>query len=199
MIELIGSSQGFEVNTDLALIDPDWDEFAEQHDRRFGLAISHLKSLVKGKAYDNDAIRLRVGQSGYYVQPKRFPAAFFGDTVVPAVEFVSEEEARLVVWEAVALYRSGEAQSLNVVYRDGDPADIFFGYRKEGRRRFEMGRARSNIPLHLRILIDAPERSDLIGSPKGVLVYQRTKDDRHLLLRAPGRRQPYLGFSEILE
>lgn len=191
--------QGFEINTDVALVDPDWDEFASDHDKRFGLAISHLKSVVKGKAYDNEAIRLRVGALGYYVQSKRFPAAFFGDTTPPVVEFVSEDEARMATWEAVALYRSGEAQALTVLYRDGDPADIFFGYRSGGKRRYELGRARAHIPLHLRVMVDGPSDSELIQGGKGVLIYQRTRDGRHLLLRAAGRRQPYLGFQEILE
>lgn len=191
--------QGFEVNTDIALVDPDWDEFATDHDKRFGLAISHMKSVVKGKSYDNDAIRLRVGPSGYYVQPKRFPAAFYGDTTPPQVEFVSEDEARVATWEAVALYRSGEAQSLTVLYRDGDPADIFFGYRSGGKRRYELGRARAQLPLHLRVMIDGPSETDLLESGKGVLIYQRTREGRHLLLRAPGRRQPYLGFRDALE
>jgi hypothetical protein len=191
--------QGFEINTDVALVDPDWDEFATEHDKRFGLAISHFKSVVKGKAYDNEAIRLRVGPSGYYVQPKRFPAAFYGDTTPPTVEFVSEDEARIAAWEAVALYRSGEAQALTVLYRDGDPADIFFGYRRGGRRRYELGRVRAHLPLHLRVMVDGPSDTDLLGGGKGVLIYQRTRDGRHLLLRAAGRRQPYLGFRESLE
>ena len=191
--------QGFEVNTDIALVDPDWDEFATEHDKRFGLAISHMKSVVKGKSYDNDAIRLRVGPGGYYVQPKRFPAAFYGDTTPPLIEFVSEDEARVATWEAVALYRNGEAQALTVLYRDGDPADIFFGYRTGGKRRYELGRARAQLPLHLRVMVDGPSDTDLLEGGKGVLIYQRTRDGRHLLLRAPGRRQPYLGFREALE
>ena len=190
---------GFEVNTDIALVDPDWDEFATEHDKLFGLAISHMKSLVKGKSYDNDAIRLRVGAGGYYVQPKRFPAAFYGDTTPPRVEFVSEDEARVATWEAVALYRNGEAQALTVLYRDGDPADIFFGYRSGGKRRYELGRARAQLPLHLRVMVDGPSDTDLLDGGKGVLIYQRTRDGRHLLLRASGRRQPYLGFREALE
>lgn len=197
---MIGTGlQGFEINTDVALVDPDWDEFASEHDKRFGLAISHLKSVVKGKAYDNEAIRLRVGALGYYVQSKRFPAAFFGDTTPPVVEFVSEDEARMATWEAVALYRSGEAQALTILYKDGDPADIFFGYRSGGKRRYELGRARAHIPLHLRVMVDGPSDGQLLQGGKGVLIYQRTRDGRHLLLRAPGRRQPYLGFQEILE
>jgi hypothetical protein len=191
--------QGFEVNTDVALVDPDWDEFASEHDKRFGLAISHLKSVVRGKSYDNDAIRLRVGPNGYYVQPKRFPAAFYGDTTPPTVEFVSEDEARIATWEAVALYRSGEAQALTILYRDGDPADIFFGYRSGGKRRYELGRVRSYLPLHLRVMVDSTSDTELTGSGKGVLIYQRTTDGRHLVLRAAGRRQPYLGFKEVLE
>lgn len=191
--------QGFEINTDIALVDPDWDEFATEHDKRFGLAISHLKSAIKGKAFDNDAIRLRVGPTGYYVQSKRFPAAFYGDTTPPKVEFVNEDEARVATWEAAALYRSGEAQALTILYRDSDPADIFFGYRSGGARRFELGRVRANLPLHLRVMVDGPSDTELLAGGKGVLIYQRLRDGRHLLLRACGRRQPYLGLREVQE
>ena len=52
---------GVVVNTDAALVDPDWDVFAAEHERRFGLAISHLKSLVRGTSYDNEVMKVRVG------------------------------------------------------------------------------------------------------------------------------------------
>jgi hypothetical protein len=44
------AGHGVVVNTDAALVDPDWDVFAAEHERRFGLAISHLKSLVRARA-----------------------------------------------------------------------------------------------------------------------------------------------------
>lgn len=191
--------QGFEVNTDVALVDPDWEVFANQHDRRYGLAISYLKSVVRGNAYDNDVIRLRVGRRGYYAQSKRFPAAFFGDTTPPALEEIVEEEARAVAWEAVALYRSGEAQSLTTIYSDGDPGDLFFGYRVRERERYEFGGIRATLPLHLRVMIDASEPVDLLGGAQGVLIYQRTSAGKHMLLRATGRRQPFAGAGEVLE
>ena len=60
----------FEVNTDAFLVDPDWEVFADQHDHRYGLAIKHFKSLVKGDAYDNEVMKLRVGRSpGGFRQP----------------------------------------------------------------------------------------------------------------------------------
>src|SRR5690606_7566376 len=108
---------GFEINTDGALLDPDWDgDVFEVHDRRYGLAISHFKSSVRGRSYDNDFVSLRVGSGGYYTQSKRFPLAFFGDTARAEVKIVDEAQARAVVWEAVAHYRSEEAQSLVCVY-----------------------------------------------------------------------------------
>ena len=58
----------FEVNTDAFLVDPDWEVFADQHDHRYGLAIKHFKGLVKGDAYDNEVMKLRVGRHGFYVQ-----------------------------------------------------------------------------------------------------------------------------------
>lgn len=190
---------GYELNTDVSLVDPDWDVFPAQHDQRYGLAISYFKSVVKGRSYDNEVMRLRVGPRGFYAQAKRFPAAFYGDTVRPEVRFVDEEEARSLAWEAVALYRAGEAQAMSALYSEADPADVFFGYRLEPRERYELGGIRASMPLHLRAMIDSDEGSALIGARKGVWIYQRTGDGRHLILTAPGRRQPYLGAGRLAD
>ncbi len=181
---------GFELNTDAALINPDWDDFADRHDRRFGLAISHFKSVVKGRAYDNKVMRLRIGSAGFYAQSRNFPAAFFGDTRQPDVQIVDEAEAQAAVWEAVALYRAAEAQSLTCVYTSDEPPEVFFGYRMTPERRYELGSIRSALPLHLRVMIDAAEPSELLGHRSGVLIYQRTRSGEHLLIKAEGRRQP---------
>src|SRR5690606_34691655 len=51
--ELLGGFEfEFELNTDASLIDQRWNDFDERHERRYGLAIEHLKSRVKGRAYD---------------------------------------------------------------------------------------------------------------------------------------------------
>ena len=186
----------FEVNTDAFLVDPDWEVFADQHDHRYGLAIKHFKSLVKGDAYDNEVMKLRVGRHGFYAQSRRFPAAFFGDTALPETGFVSEEEARTAVWEAVAHYRSGEAHSLTCVYSDQEATAVFFGYRLGTMERYEFGALRSGLPLHLRVLIDSGEPSEILAARSGVFIYQRTELGKHLVIRAPGRRQPYQGFGE---
>lgn len=190
---------GFELNTDASLVDPDWEDFAEAHDRRFGLAISHFKSLVKGRAFDNQVMRVRVGREGFYAQARNFPAAFFGDTRTPEVLTVPEPEAQAAVWEAVAHYRAGEAQSLTTIYSGDDPPDVFFGYRLTGDRRYELGQIRSTLPLHLRVLVDAPQTSALIGASAGVLIYQRTRRGEHVLVRAAGRRQPLLAGVQLAD
>lgn len=190
---------GYEINTDVSLVNPDWDAFPEQHEGRYGLVIAYFKSIVKGRAYDNEAMRLRVGPRGFYAQAKRFPAAFYGDTVRPEIRFVEEDEARSLTWEAVALYRAGEAQAMSAVYSESDPADVFFGYRLEPRHRYELGGIRSSMPLHLRAMIDADEGSPLLDASQGVWIYQRTSDGRHLILTAPGRRQPYIGMDRLVE
>ena len=62
--ELLGGFEfEFELNTDASLIDQRWNDFDERHERRYGLAIEHLKSRVKGRAYDNDAMKLRTRSS----------------------------------------------------------------------------------------------------------------------------------------
>lgn len=194
---MIHEPAAFEINTDAALVDPDWEAFVEHHDERYGLAIHHLKSLVKGRRFDNDAMKLRVGENGFYLQSRRFPAAFFGGTDHPDVSFVDEDEARSLVWEATALYRSGDAQSLTCVYDDGDPPDVFFGYRVSGLERYELGSLQGGLPLHARVMVDAHGPSELIDARHGALVYQRTGDGRHLVLRRVGRARPFHPMAAI--
>lgn len=181
----------FEINTDAALVDPDWDAFVERHEARYGLAIHHLKSMVKGRRFDNDAMKLRVGPKGFYLQSRRFPAAFFGGTDLPDLRFVTDDEAGAVVWEAAALYRSGEAQSLTCIYDDGDPPEVFFGYRTSSEGRYELGELQTTLPLHLRVMIDGTTANELLSTHCGMLVYQRTADGRHLILRREGRQHPF--------
>ncbi len=192
-----GGEFEFELNTDAALIDQRWLDFEAQHQRRFGLAIEHLKARVRGRAYDNDAMKLRVGAGGYYTQSQNFPAAFFGDTGRATVSFVTENEAAAIVWEAVAHYRSEEARSLTAVYSDDEPPDFFFGYRVSDWRRYEIGFLRTSVPLHLRVLFDSDVEVPLIGATSGVLIYQRTRAGKHVVVRAVGRRQPLLGVAHL--
>jgi hypothetical protein len=185
------ASLDFEINTDAALVDPDWEAFVERHEERYGLAIHHLKSLVKGRRFDNEAMKVRVGPRGFYLQSRRFPAAFFGGTDLPDVSFVTAEEAHAIVWEAAASYRAGDAQSLTCVYDDGDPPEVFFGYRISEQERYELGALQGGLPLHVRVMVDAQAESELVGARQGTLVYQRTGDGRHVVLRRVGRRPPY--------
>lgn len=192
------TTPGFEVNTDIEFIDPDWDEFTELHEQRYGLAIAYVKGAIQGASYGNAVMKLVVGERGFYVQSKNFPSAFYGDLGVAELTWLSEEEAQAITWEAMALYRAGEAQSLTAVYSSA-PADVFFGYRIGEGERYELGRPKPNLPLHLRVMVDAPGETELVGQAKGVLLYQRTESGQHLLLRAPGRRQPFPlldGFQE---
>ena len=187
---------GVVVNTDAALVDPDWDVFAAEHERRYGLAISHLKSLVRGQSFDNEVMKVRVGAGGFYVQSRRFPAAFYGDTSRPSVRRVSEDEAEVIAWDASAHYRAGEARSLTCVYGDDDPPDVFFGYRVAGRRRYELGALRHRLPLHARVLVEGAPASELVPGGSGVVVLQRLADGAFVVLTAPGRRPPFSGTFE---
>ena len=192
------STTGFEVNTDIELINPDWDEFAALHEQRYGLAIAYIKGKIQGTSYGNAVMKLVVGDAGFYTQSKNFPGAFYGDLGAAEVTWLSEQEAQAITWEAVALYRAGEAQSLTAVY-SSVPSDVFFGYRIGEGERYELGRPKAVLPLHLRVMVDAPGPTELLGQPKGILLYQRTGSGRHLLLRAPGRRKPFPlldGFQE---
>lgn len=184
-------SPSFEVNTDIALIDPDWEAFATEHERRYGLAIAYLKSVIQGTSYSNNVMDLVVGDAGFYAQSKRFPAAFYGETGRVTFQLVSEAEAQAAAWEAVALYRAGEAQSLTAVWSDAAPTDVFFGYRFGEGERYEMGGLKTSLPLHFRAMVSAPEAVPLLGNTEGVLLYQRTALGQHLLIRAPGARQPF--------
>lgn len=188
----------FEVNTDVELIDPDWEDFTALHEHRYGLAIAYIKGAIKGSSYSNAVMKLVVGSSGFYAQSKNFPGAFYGDLGELELSWLSYEEAQALTWEAVALYRAGEAQSLTALYSEA-PSDVFFGYRVGEGERFEIGQAKVTLPLHLRVMVDAPETSELLGDRKGALLYQRTASGDHLVVRAPGRRQPFPlldGFQE---
>ncbi len=193
-------SRGFEVNTDMALVDPDWEHFAGTHDQRYGIAISHLKSLIRGRSYDNEAMRVRVGRNGYYVQSRQFPAAFFGDTTRAQVRQVSDDEAAAISWEAIAHYRSGEAGSLTCIYSGGEPAEFFFGYRLAGQRRFEYGQLKRRPGVHLRVMLSSEEPIELLGGERrGVLIQQRMQDGRNIVITAGGRRQPYQAPGLLVE
>jgi hypothetical protein len=189
----------FEVNTDIALIDPDWEIFEQLHDQRYGLAISYLKHVVKGDTFDNQVITLNISEQGFYVQSKNFPAAFYGDTGNSSFSFISDDEVQGFIFDAVSLYRSGDARSLTCIYSEGSPPDVFFGYRINEEERYEMNELRMALPLHLRVMVEAQEEVELLGASTGAVIYQRTLDGRHLLIRAPGRKQPFPlldGFSE---
>ncbi|MEM7736739.1 MAG: hypothetical protein AAF267_13235 [Deinococcota bacterium] len=194
-------SPNLEVNTDTSLIDPDWEDFAEYHDHYYGLAIEYIKHMVKGVSHSNNVADLVIGEAGFYVQSKNFPASFYGDTGTAQVRLLTESEAQALVWEATALYRAGDVQSLTCMYSDNSPLDSFFGYRTESG--YELGGLRTSLPLHLRAMVDAHHEveweTDWLGTNKGVLVYQRTLKGEHLLVSAPGRRQPFPligGFEE---
>jgi hypothetical protein len=189
----------FEVNTDIALIDPDWDIFEQLHDQRYGLAISYLKHVVKGNTFDNQVMNLHISEQGFYVQSKNFPAAFYGDTGASSFTFVPDNEIQGIIFDAISLYRSGDARSLTSIYREGSPPDLFFGYRINEEDVYEMGGLRMTLPLHLRVMVEAQEEVEVLGAASGAIIYQRTLDGRHLLIRAPGRKQPFPlldGFSE---
>ena len=182
---------GFELNTDASLVQTDWSDYLDLHDQRYGLAIAHFKTQIRGRSYDNEAMRIRVGKNGFYVQSRQLPIAFYADSVEPDVRFISETEARAVVWEGSALYRADEAQSLVLVYHPYDPPEVFFGYRLSPFNRFEMGSLQNGLPMHMRVVVDAQDDTEIVGGKSGVVVYQQTKDGRHLLLTSRGRRQPF--------
>lgn len=182
---------GFELNTDASLVQTDWSDYLDLHDQRYGLAIAHFKTQIRGRSYDNDAMRIRVGENGFYVQSRQLPIAFFADSVEPDLRFISEDEARELVWEASALYHADEAQSLVMVYHPFDPPEVFFGYRMAPYNRFEMGTLQNGLPMHMRVVVNAEAHSDLVDGTSGVVVYQQISDGRHLLLTSRGRRQPF--------
>jgi hypothetical protein len=135
---------------------------------------------------------VRVSPQGFYIESKNFPAAFYGDMVEVKAEFVSEEDARAMVFEAFALYRAGDARSMTVVYNEGQPTDVFFGYRINEDECYEMGQKRSSLPLHLRVMVEATEITEVLGTPYGALIYQRTSDGRHLIIKSPRNSELFM-------
>ncbi len=183
---------GFEVNTDASLFYATFEDGAEYHERRYGLAIDHLKSSVRGRAYDNDVMRLRVGPGGYYAQSQNYPTAFFGDTGSAKATFVTDSEAAAIVWEAVAHYRAEEARTLFCVYSDDDVPDFFLGYRVSDDQRYEFGMLKRIVPLHMRVSFEAADDVPLLGAPSGTVIYQRTRAGKHVVVRSAGRRRPLM-------
>ena len=185
----------FEVNTDSALIHADWEHFAFIHEQRYGLAIDYVKETVHGEAYDNAIMTMIAGDTGFFVQSKNFPAAFYGETRKAEVREISEAEVNEITWEAIALYRSGEVQSLTCIYNERHPPDVFFGYcidSPNGHNYYEsLGFLRSQAPIHLRVNIDSQQEENIIGNRKGTVIYQRCSDGRHILLKAPGKLQAF--------
>ncbi|MEZ4607955.1 MAG: hypothetical protein R2880_02325 [Deinococcales bacterium] len=193
--------QEFEVNTDAAFINPDWENFPLLHEQRYGLAIEYIKHAIKGVAYDNKVMHMVVSDKGFYTQAVNFPAAFYGEICEATLEVIDKEKAHVLIWEAIALYRAGDVQSLTCIYSENQP-DVFFGYRIQGdgeSQVYELGNLRNQAPLHLRVMVDSKEETELLNHYKGVLIYQQGPKGEHLILKAKGKRQPFPlldGFSD---
>lgn len=196
------SRQGFEVNTDMALVNFDWATIEVLHEQRYSLAIDYIKSIVQGDNYENSVMDLVASDDGFYVQAKRFPAAFYGDTSKAEITFVSEEKARDLVWEAIALFRAGEVRSLHCVYSENEPPDVFLAYKHEIDDQVEMyerGFLKNVHPLHLRVMVDASESCSMLQDKKGTLIYQQTSDGQHIVVKVRGEANPFPllnGFNE---
>lgn len=179
------------INTDASLIQADWQHFAEYHQRHYGLAIEYLKSSIQKanpRYYRNNVMEVAVSEVGFYSQAVHFPAAFYGDTAPVTLEPIQANQIDALAWEAVTLYRNGDVQSLTAIYSEYDRSDVFFGYRVQqiGQKElYELGSLRNAQPVHLRVIIDSPQASDVFGLQQGTLIYQRTSEGQHILLRAP--------------
>src|SRR5690554_1120633 len=145
-------------------------------------------------------MRVRVSRHGDYVQSRRVPAAFFGDTAPATVRRIEAGGARAISWEAAAYYRSGQAESLTCIYEADQQGEFFFGYRIGTNRRMEMGSLRSRQGMHLRVMLNADEPAELIGGERrGVVILQQLVNGSHVLITAPGRRQPFPVMDDISE
>lgn len=187
----IFSAPHLSINTDVSLIQADWQHFAEYHQRHYGLAIEYLKSSIQKanpRYYRNNVMEVAVSEVGFYSQAVHFPAAFYGDTVPVELEPIQANQIDALAWEAVTLYRNGDVQSLTAIYSEYDRSDVFFGYRvqqMDKKELYELGSLRNAQPVHLRVIIDCQQENDVFGLQQGTLIYQRTSEGQHILLRAP--------------
>lgn len=191
MNNIFSSTPKLSINTDVSLIQADWQHFGEYHQRQYGLAIEYLKNSIqkaKPRYYRNNVMEVAVSEVGFYSQAVHFPAAFYGDTVPVVLEPIQANQVDALAWEAVNLYRNGEAQSLTVIYSEYHRSDVFFGYRVQqlGQKElYELGSLRNVQPVHFRVIIDCQQENDLFGLQQGTLIYQRTSEGQYILLRAP--------------
>ncbi|MBB6098334.1 hypothetical protein HNR42_001759 [Deinobacterium chartae] len=179
--------------------------------REYTLAMEYLKERVQGMRFENAVAQLALSPHGFYYQLSDLPASFHGSTRPVGGEFLDDEAARDVMWEAIGAYRSREAQ-VCAIYRPGYAEDedaLFLGYRpgspwdapiqtrelgEDGTLQWlahlplERGYFRLELPLFVRI--DVTGGVGVAGVREGTLVMLRTEDGENLLVRLPRSALP---------
>ena len=120
------------------------------------LAREYAMEHAQGTAHENAAVRLLHGPGGLFYEFKEFPSAFYARTGWVSGDYLSEGEARELVWEALAM-ADKENADLNIFYTANlmrSDHDFFMAYTLGGER-IERGRARHALPLFMRLQNEA--------------------------------------------
>ncbi|MER3482748.1 MAG: hypothetical protein C4332_05955 [Meiothermus sp.] len=116
------------------------------------LAREYALERAQGQAYENAIVRLWHGPGGLFYEFKEFPAAFYARTGPGSGDYLSDGEAKELVWEALAM-ADKEGADLSVFYTTNlmqSDGDFYMAYTLAGER-VERGAARHLLPLFLRL------------------------------------------------
>lgn len=109
-------------------------------------------SPQSGGLYENPIVRLWHSPAGLFYEFKEFPAAFYARLGPVKGQYLSQGEARELVWEALAM-ADKEGADLNLFYTPQlmqSDGDFYMAYTLDGER-IERGRARYALPLFMRL------------------------------------------------
>jgi len=117
----------------------------------WSLAREYVRERAQGTAYENAVVRLWHSPGGLFYEFKEFPAAFYARLGPVSGEYLSESEAKELVWEALAMAK--EHADLNMFYTPylmQSDQDFYMAYTLD-QERVERGEARYALPLFMRL------------------------------------------------
>lgn len=142
--------------------------------------------VLENDVFENDAVRLAVSPEGFYVEFAASPGTFYGAMREVKVETVGDDEALILLWDAISLYRSGHGRVMVVYgpdYRERDD-QVFVGC-YAGLDPVERGFPRVEPPLFFRADVESAEPGGLVDGQRGTVLMVRGRDGRSRIVRVP--------------
>ena len=144
------------------------------------LAREYAQELAQGSGGENEIVRWWHSPGGFYYEFKQLPAAFYGRSGLVQGQYLTPQEAQVLVWDALTRAEKDQADlalfyTANLMQSDQD----FFMVYTLGQFRIERGEARYALPLFMRLKL-----------PQYLLVLFRSNDE-YLVFRLP-QGQPVL-------